>query len=62
MTQKAAERMDCRLIIGTGITNYSDTELVINETTFIPVATVTTLYIYNKRIVSYDVAIILFVN
>ncbi len=54
--------MDCRLIIGTGITNYSDTELVINETTFIPVATVTTLYIYNKRIVSYDVAIILFVN
>ncbi len=62
MARKAADGVNCRLIIGTGVKNYSDVELVIIETTFIIAATVTTPYAYNKGIVSDDVAIVLSVN
>lgn len=58
MAQKAVEGVDCMLTIDTGVTNHSDVELVINETTFITAATVTIPYVYSKKIISDDVAIV----
>ncbi len=58
MAQKAVEGVDCMLTIDTGVTNHSDVELVINETTFITAATVTIPYVYSKEIISDDVAIV----
>ena len=62
LAKRAADGVDTRLILSTGVKNYNDVELWINQATSISAATLTTPYVHNKGIVSDDVAIVSSVN
>lgn len=62
LAKRAADGVDTRLILSTGVDDYNDVELWINQATSISAAVLNTPYVHNKGIVSDDVAIVSSVN
>ncbi len=62
MAKKAGDGVDCRLVFGTGVTNYNTVENNINGKSLIMAGVLTLPYVHNKGIVSDDVAIVSSVN
>ena len=62
LAKRAADGVDTKLILSTGVDDYNDVELWINQATSISAAVLNTPYVHNKGIVSDDVAIVSSVN